>query len=196
MLETKYSFLGGHAYWCPGSLSRQGISRRGIDSMGLATCRVAPCWIGSSVEQNPIYDTKCEYIFLTFKTIHHVYPDSKVHGANIGPTRVLSAPDRTHVGPTNLAIKKELRWVSGYPVLQQSTGLWHDVKPWLLLSRNWKFQLYLGNSVLNKGCDGNQNHAIDRLNIRGAAIIKPIEIRAKKYSMVLFDNIVGAITVN
>ena len=33
------------------------------------------------------------------------YPDSKVHGANMGPTRDLSAPDEPHVGPMNLAIK-------------------------------------------------------------------------------------------
>ena len=32
------------------------------------------------------------------------YPDSKVHGVNIGPTWVLSAPDGSHVGPMNLAI--------------------------------------------------------------------------------------------
>ena len=31
-------------------------------------------------------------------------PDSKVHGANMGPTWVLSAPDGPHVGPMNLAI--------------------------------------------------------------------------------------------
>ena len=30
--------------------------------------------------------------------------DSKVHGANIGPACVLSAPDGPHVGPMNLAI--------------------------------------------------------------------------------------------
>ena len=30
--------------------------------------------------------------------------DSKVHGANVGPTWVLSAPDGPHVGPMNLAI--------------------------------------------------------------------------------------------
>ena len=29
-------------------------------------------------------------------------PDSKVHGANMGPTWVLSAPDGPHVGPMNL----------------------------------------------------------------------------------------------
>ena len=32
------------------------------------------------------------------------YPDSKFHGANLGPTWVLSAPDGPHVGPMNLAI--------------------------------------------------------------------------------------------
>ena len=32
-------------------------------------------------------------------------PDSNVHGANMGPTWVLSAPDGPHIGPMNLAIK-------------------------------------------------------------------------------------------
>ena len=32
-------------------------------------------------------------------------PDSKVHVANIGPTWVLSSPDRPHDGPMNLAIR-------------------------------------------------------------------------------------------
>ena len=32
--------------------------------------------------------------------------DSKVHGANMGPYWVLSAPDGTHVGPMNLAIRE------------------------------------------------------------------------------------------
>ena len=34
-----------------------------------------------------------------------VHTDSKVHGANMGPTWVLSAPDGPHVGPMNLAIR-------------------------------------------------------------------------------------------
>ena len=34
----------------------------------------------------------------------NLYPDSKVHGANMGPTWVLSAPDGPHVGPMKLAI--------------------------------------------------------------------------------------------
>ena len=32
-------------------------------------------------------------------------PNSNVHGANVGPTWVLSAPDGPHVGPINLAIR-------------------------------------------------------------------------------------------
>ena len=32
-------------------------------------------------------------------------PDRKVHGANMGPTWVLSAPDGPHVGPMNLVIR-------------------------------------------------------------------------------------------
>ena len=34
--------------------------------------------------------------------------DNKVHGANMGPTWVLSAPDGPHVGPMNLAIRGAL----------------------------------------------------------------------------------------
>ena len=35
-----------------------------------------------------------------------LYPDSKAHGANMGPTWVLLAPDGPHVGPMNLAIRE------------------------------------------------------------------------------------------
>ena len=33
-------------------------------------------------------------------------PDNKVHGANMGPTWVLSVPDGPHIGPMNLAIRE------------------------------------------------------------------------------------------
>ena len=36
-------------------------------------------------------------------------PDSMVHGTNMGPTWVLSAPDGPHVGPMNLAVREENR---------------------------------------------------------------------------------------
>ena len=35
----------------------------------------------------------------------HLFPDSKVHGAKMGPAWVLSAPDGSHVGPMALAIR-------------------------------------------------------------------------------------------
>ena len=35
----------------------------------------------------------------------NIFPDSKVPGANMGPTWVLSAPDVPHVSPMNLAIR-------------------------------------------------------------------------------------------
>ena len=38
--------------------------------------------------------------------LHRITPDNKVHGANMGPTRVLSAPDGPHIGPMNLAIRE------------------------------------------------------------------------------------------
>ena len=38
-------------------------------------------------------------------TYHKAFPDSEVHGANMGPTWALSAPDGPHVGPMNLAIR-------------------------------------------------------------------------------------------
>ena len=35
-------------------------------------------------------------------------PDNKVHGANMGPTWVLSAPDGPHVVPMNLANRDDI----------------------------------------------------------------------------------------
>ena len=40
---------------------------------------------------------------------HGKHPDSKVHGANVGPTWVLSAPDGPHVGPMNIATRAPYR---------------------------------------------------------------------------------------
>ena len=50
------------------------------------------------------------------------YPDSIVHGANIGPTWVLSAPDGPHVGPMNLAIEEVIQWVVEADVKYQGGG--------------------------------------------------------------------------
>ena len=47
-----------------------------------------------------------------------VTPDNKVHGANMGPTLVLSTPDGPHVGPMKLAI-----WVVT-PISQWAWSSW------------------------------------------------------------------------
>ena len=39
------------------------------------------------------------------KIIILAFPDSKVHGTNMGLTWVLSTPDGPHVSPMNLAIR-------------------------------------------------------------------------------------------
>ena len=44
-------------------------------------------------------------------------PDSKIHGANMGPTWVLSAPDGPHDGPMNLAIREDMPITIGTAVV-------------------------------------------------------------------------------
>ena len=51
------------------------------------------------------HDVGIENWFSMWRPILAPYPDSKVHGANMGPTWVLSAPGRPHAGPINLAIR-------------------------------------------------------------------------------------------
>ena len=48
--------------------------------------------------------TEQETIMHVTAIIHCGYPDSKVHGANMGPTWDRQDPDGPHVGPMNLAI--------------------------------------------------------------------------------------------
>ena len=43
-----------------------------------------------------------------WECISKCIPDSKVHGANLGPTWVLSVPDGPQVGPMNLAIRDSM----------------------------------------------------------------------------------------
>ena len=58
----------------------------------------------------------CHYLLLDDSTICNI-PDSNTHGANVGPTWVLSAPDGPLVGPMNLAIGDH--YPSGYAMKQQ-----------------------------------------------------------------------------
>ena len=44
-------------------------------------------------------------ISITIHCCYEQYQDSKMNGANMGPTWVLSAPDGPHAGPINLVIR-------------------------------------------------------------------------------------------
>ena len=52
-----------------------------------------------------VKDTEHEKLAANFLLLTYDDIDSKVHGANMGPTWVLSAPDGPRVGPMNLAIR-------------------------------------------------------------------------------------------
>ena len=52
---------------------------------------------------------------------HHVIPDSKVQGANMGPTWVLKDPDGPHVGPHEPCYHGSIIWVNALLWL-----VWYD----------------------------------------------------------------------
>ena len=87
------SFLRKYHCYCWNSYNIKGIS----EEINNAFCVL---WIENCVCLN------CIQLYLTSTpSTKLVLPESKVHGANMGPTWVLSAPDGPHVGPMNLAIR-------------------------------------------------------------------------------------------
>ena len=62
-------------------------------------------------------------------------PDSKVHGSNMGPTWVLSAPDGPHVGPMNLDIRLPMCGWSD-PICLGSIHAWLTPCHWKIVRRN------------------------------------------------------------
>ena len=84
------------------------------------------CWYWRSISQaNHTRIELCCYSTAWKQRVEHSDPVSKVHGANIGPTRVLSAPGGPHVDPKNLAIGKlfPCLWDALYIYLLFSTVL-------------------------------------------------------------------------
>ena len=71
-------------------------------------------------------------------------PDSKVHGANMGPTWVLSAPVGPHVGPMNLAIRDAFHRVRGPSLNTRRTKLTF-LAIWVVSCCHRIFVLYLTN---------------------------------------------------
>ena len=61
---------------------------------------------------------------------HITTPDSKVHGAYMGPTLALSAPGGFHVGPMNLAIRDHI-------LLIQISSPIHRLLPYMINTVLW-----------------------------------------------------------
>ena len=126
-------------------------------------------WVSSNqtVWQQPtihinMYNKNCMYPFVNcmyckFPRINDSWflipdsyiPDSKVHGANMGPTWVLSAPDGPHVGPMNLDIRDDN--FDGWETLMQSYQ--YNVH-----SRSKK-----GGSLCLNGSEFDQNRGLDHV---------------------------------
>ena len=82
--------------------------------------RFAPCRILLCLNTGREYLSRLLHLYLKLNQfpvpekqlwIIWKHPDNKVHGANMGPTLVLSAPDGPHVGPMNLAIRVRLKHI-------------------------------------------------------------------------------------
>ena len=95
--------------------------RRAIDAPNnmLPWCDGKPSWksiihLESSFSCNiKTASKKTVTVYIKCFLLQRVSPDSKVHGAKVGPTWVLSAPDGPHVGPMNLAIRVPALSVTG-----------------------------------------------------------------------------------
>ena len=85
-----------------------------------------------------------------FVNIYHANPNSKVHGANMGPTWVLSVPDGPHVGPMNLAIR-ELFWAHSDGPLSTLKITTRSLSPhlWFLWAIPFSSQSFVGNPFLH-----------------------------------------------
>ena len=64
---------------------------------------IFPCSQDTCICQCHNCNDNCWKFYSEFNEIGNI-PDSKVHGANMGPNWVLLAPDGPHFGPMNLAI--------------------------------------------------------------------------------------------
>ena len=136
------------------------------------------------------------FIVLLVPTVNHKYPDSKVHGANMGPTWVLSAPDGPYVGPMDLAIwvlcspivtlyqiyfltRIFYRGVSGFATRFPCSDWWPGLTHW-----GWVTHIYVGNVTIigsDNGLTPNRHQAIIWTN----AGILVIDLLGTNFSAIL-----------
>ena len=67
----------------------------------------------------------------SFASFRHTYPDSKVHGTNMGPIWGRQDPGRPHVGPMNFAIwvhAKQANEIVHYFTCPNRNTLWRNIQ--------------------------------------------------------------------
>ena len=79
--------------------------------------------------------SQAEYVTVCVPAFHKKLPDSKVHGANMEPPWVLSAPGGPHIGPTNHATRASLWKRVRFTVVITLNGSANTVLP--RLRRTW-----------------------------------------------------------
>ena len=117
--------MGDHKVECIKKHSREYCYGISLVSSKLNLCYNLQC--GVSTRLNGICNAirhiqRYNDLYKMLNTGNFMYdiPDSKIHGANMGTTWVLSAPDGPHVGPMNLAIRDT--WHSDIPSSILLTG--------------------------------------------------------------------------
>ena len=85
------------------------VSRKGGSYVCVQICVYIPQILATAIYVRcPLDELLPQFYGFTMHIMFHSFgtiPDNKVHGANMGPTWVLSAPDGPHVGTMSLAIR-------------------------------------------------------------------------------------------
>ena len=80
-----------------------------------------------------------------------ITPDSKFHGANMGPTWVVSAPDGPHVGPMNLAIRERLHsTLQWWHMRHHASQINSNSNIFSTVESDWQQEKYQNSGVINE----------------------------------------------
>ena len=114
--------------------------------IGVFCFRWVPLFTWGIVSRN-WYDIILQFVFswLPVRLLYGIYPDSKVHGANVGPTWGQQGPGGPHVGPMNLAIWVCMKVVINYSGVCSARLKWSIISTmqvkWVFVSHS-RFQLH------------------------------------------------------
>ena len=134
-------------------VSNENVKNTKIESLSVQVYNELHC--GSQLLKHLWY--KCtiwSHMFLMIMT--RITQIAKVHGANMGPTWVLSAPAGPHVGPMNFAIREQNR------ILECADVLW--VALWESNTLASLIQMY--NMIRSISDDNHENNKIESVSVQ------------------------------